>query len=534
MLVAEAIVKGLLDAGVREVFGLPGGEVLDFVECGRRAGLTFTLTRHEAAAAFMADVTGQVSGRPGACLSTLGPGATNLLTGVANAYLDRSPMIAITGQLSTETYRQMPHQRIDLCSLYGPVTKWSVRVTPDNADVVVPAAIEVAMRRPRGPVHLELASNVGRSQAVLPGSLGDGASPPRAEQHSTVSMVQVVERLRKSQRPAVCAGINVDPVSVAGPLREFVERHGVPVLLSPKAKGVFPHDHPLFVGIATGMAADDRVLEFIKGCDLILGVGFDASEADKTWPATAPIVWLEESPRDRAEWEGDYLVGSIPAILASLSKGYSGGHEWTSEHLASARAAIREKVAPGGASSANGLSPAAALMAIREALPAGGAFVCDVGSHKLLAGQIWPASQPLTFFMSNGLSSMGYGVPGAIAVKKCMGERPVLGIIGDGGFAMMVHELETAVRLKQGVVYVVFNDECLSLIRVVQARRKYERYGVDFGPARWAQIAEGFGARGMSCASLESLRDCVRANLYGDCPVVIEVKIDPAEYDHQI
>ncbi|MGE5541598.1 MAG: thiamine pyrophosphate-binding protein, partial [Bacillota bacterium] len=182
MLVAEVIVKGLLEAGVTESYGVPGGEVLDFVEASRRMGLPFILTRHESAASFMADLSGQITGKPGVCLSTLGPGATNMLTGVANAYLDRSPVIAITGQMSPDAYGEMPHQRIDLCALYRPVTKWAVKVSAENAAAVVPAAVAVAMRRPRGPVHLELASTVSRSDAVPGGLLGLGEQPPESEQ----------------------------------------------------------------------------------------------------------------------------------------------------------------------------------------------------------------------------------------------------------------------------------------------------------------------------------------------------------------
>ncbi len=534
MLVAEVVVKGLLDAGARESYGVPGGEVLDFIEASRKMGLPFILTRHESAASFMADLAGQISGKPGVCLSTLGPGATNMLTGVANAYLDRSPVIAITGQMSPEAYPEMPHQRIDLCSLYRAVTKWSVRVTADNVGAVVPAAVAVAMRRPRGPVHLELASTVSRSDAALPGLLRDGEQPPAGEQASTITMSEVSERLARAAHPAIVAGVNMDPVAVAGPLRRLAECAGIPVLVSPKAKGVFPHDHPLFVGVATGMAADDRVMEFIESCDLLLGIGFDASEADKTWPARAPMIWLEDAPRDKAEWDGHYVVGSIAETLVALTAGYHGKHQWTQEEVSRARAHIREKVDPKSSCACSRISPARALRAIRRALPADGAFICDVGAHKLLSGQAWPSNSPHTFFMSNGLSSMGYGVPGAIAVKRYVGQHPVVAVVGDGGFAMMVHEIETAVRLGQGVVYVVFNDESLSLIQVVQSRRNLERYGIDFGGSRWSLIAEGFGARGVRVSSLEELEAAVRQGLSARGPVVIDVPVDASEYAMQI
>ncbi|NPV69885.1 MAG: thiamine pyrophosphate-binding protein [Firmicutes bacterium] len=423
----------------------------------------------------------------------------------------------------------MPHQRIDLCSLYRPVTKWSVRVTRQNAGAAISAAIDVALRRPRGPVHLELASTISRSEAILPGSLGEGEQPPKDEQPSTISLDEVLGRLERSARPALVVGINVEPLSTAGPLRVLAERSEIPVLVSPKAKGIFPHDHPLFVGVATGMAADDRALEFIGKCDLIIGVGFDASEADKTWPATSPVIWLEDAPRDRAGWPGDYLVGSVPATLSALTAGYRGRHEWTAEEISVARAIVAPKNLAGP-----GVSPAKALAAIREELPADGVFVFDVGAHKLLGGQAWSADRPLTFFMSNGLSSMGYGVPGVIAAKRCAGSRPVVAVVGDGGFAMMVHDIETAVRGKQSVVYVVFNDESLTLIQVLQSRRKFERYGMDLGGVNWAMVAESFGAKGIRVASIDQLKRAVRDSIHGSVPVVIDVPINASEYALQI
>jgi acetolactate synthase-1/2/3 large subunit len=532
LLVAEAVVKSLLEAGVEEVYGLPGGEVLDFLDATRRLGLPFILTRHESAASFAADVTGQITGRPGACVSTLGPGATNMVTGVANAYLDRSPVIAITGQMAPEAYETMPHQRLDLHALYQPVTKWSVKVTPQNALALVPTAVEVALRRPRGPVHLELAGTVCASEAIAPGCLSVAEQPPGGEQRSTITFEGVLRRLECSNRPALLVGINVEPVSITGPLRNLAERFQMPVLVSPKAKGVFPHDHRLFVGVVGGMAADDRVLEFIQRCDLLVGVGFDAGEVDKTWPATAPMIWLEDAPRDPAELPGDYLVGSIASALAAIAEAPKGGG-WAVEELAMARRRIREKVERGSCQG-SGVSPRAALLAIRDVLPEDGAFVCDVGAHKLLSGQMWPVNRPLRFFMSNGFSSMGYGVPAAIAVKRSLGGCPVIAVIGDGGLAMMVHELETAVRAKQGVVYVVFDDESLSLIQVAQSRRKLQRYGVDFGPTNWALTAESFGAKGIRVSTIEELKCAVGDNMSGTRPTVIDIAIDASEYAVQL
>ncbi|MBI3075527.1 MAG: thiamine pyrophosphate-binding protein [Deltaproteobacteria bacterium] len=248
---AEVFARSLREAGVRRIFGLPGGEVVNLIEACRREGVEFVLTRHEATAAFMADVTGQISRRPGVCLSTLGPGATNLVSGVANAYLDRSPVLAITGDMSTEVARSCTHQQLDLNALYGPITKWSARVVGEGTAPLVRRALALTTEGRPGPAHLVLPSNVARGEERQ--GPGPALPPPPPEvaiaPEAVRKFVQVVGR---AARPVLLLGIGVDPVRHRQAVLRLLEATGMPALVTPKAKGVIPEDHPLFAGVCSG------------------------------------------------------------------------------------------------------------------------------------------------------------------------------------------------------------------------------------------------------------------------------------------
>jgi acetolactate synthase-1/2/3 large subunit len=280
--VAKTIGDRLRVAGVRYVYGHPGGEVVDLIEGFRQAGLEFVLTKHETAAAFMAEAAATATGVPGVCLATLGPGATNLVTGVANAYLDRAPVLAFSGQLPTERYEIATHQRLDLQRLFAPVSKWQAAITPSNAGAVVERALRVAQRPRRGPVYLEVPSDVP-SQETIEGAL------PRV---ATVAMSAVDEDairtaaalLLGSERPLLLVGMDANEDAVAAPLRLLAEAWSVPVMVSPKAKGIFREDHPLFLGTIEGLGTR-YLYDYIETCDLVLMVGFDPVEFDRDWTA---------------------------------------------------------------------------------------------------------------------------------------------------------------------------------------------------------------------------------------------------------
>ena len=279
---ADVLAAALRDAGVTRMFGLPGGEMLDFLDAARRAGIDFILTRHEAVAALMADAAGQLTRRPGVCVSTLGPGAMNLTLGVANAFLDRSPMIAITAAHAAAAAPFATHQNLDLNAVFRPFTKATVTLTGTDTAAVVRRAWRTAVTPRCGPVHIALPSDVARGddrQTDDPSTIA--LSPDPVPAASAVAIDRMAAEIRKARRPVVVLGLDLDPDTTPAAVRRFVEALGVPVFVTPKAKGILPEDHPQFFGVCGGLAADAVILELFRKSDLLIGVGFDPVESDK-------------------------------------------------------------------------------------------------------------------------------------------------------------------------------------------------------------------------------------------------------------
>jgi len=470
---AAVIARTLADRGVPYVFGLPGGEIVAFIDACRRAGIRFLLTGHEASAAWMAQVTGEITGVPGVCASTLGPGATNLVTGVANAFLDRAPMLAVTAQIPKIAIETMTHQRLDLHALFAPITKASISIGENTASQVAQAMDLAAAPRP-GPVHLSLGSDVAIQE---------------------------------------CSSVEIS-----------YKRVHVPFLVTPKAKGIVSEDHPLFLGVASGMAIDRDIVDTIRIADLVLAIGFDPVECDKTWFARTGIIAIDSAPMAEGDYRPVEAVGNIVRLLSELKVE---AKPWPEELAESRRAAIRRHPIE---SSSHGLSPLRVIEELRSAFPRDGIATCDVGSHKLAMGQFWRSYEPGTFFMSNGLSGMGFGLPAAIAAQLASPEKAVMAVVGDGGMLMMVHDLALIRELELPIVIVVFTDRSLSLIRVSESRKGIEPYGVDFRPPDFVKIAEAFGIHARRVSHITELKNSVERAVAERKPCLIDVPIDHREY----
>ncbi len=482
--VARSIGDRLRAAGVRYVYGHPGGEVVDLIEGFRQAGLEFVLTKHETAAAFMAEAAATATGVPGVCLATLGPGATNLVTGVAHAYLDRAPVLAFSGQLPVERYEITTHQRLDLRNLFAPITKWQATITSTNAAAVVERALRVAQRPRRGPVYLEVASDVPQQETVDVALPRFATDPVAAIDEDAVR--SAAARLRGSERPLLLVGMDANEDAVAAPLRRLAEAWGAPVMVSPKAKGIFREDHPLFVGTIEGLGTA-FLYDYIDTSDLVLMIGFDPVEFDRDWTARARIVH----------------IGVVRAF----------------------RDAFVARVRPSSA----GLTPQQVLAELRAVLPEDALVTCDVGYNKAVSAQCWPSFRPRTFFLSNGLSSMGYGLPAALALKMIEPDRQVACVLGDGGFAMSMSEVETGVRRGLGVRIVVLVDEALSQIRAGQERKGYPVTGTTFGPTDYVKLGAAFGIEARTVTTLAECREAFRA-APRDRPMLVAARIDPSAY----
>lgn len=532
---AETIAKTLRESGVERIFGLPGGEVLDLIEACRQIGIDFILTRHESTAAFMADVTGQITRKPGICLSTVGPGATNLVSGVANALLDRSPVLAFSAQLSSSYYKFSPHQRLNLPAIFKPITKWNAQISGINTAALIEKAIEISTAPRPGSVHLTLPSDIAKKEEVLSPEKGRSPKGKSGTLESEADLRKIADEVGKHKYPLVIVGIGIDPRETQEPIQGFIEKIGIPTMVTPKAKGIISDDHPLFLGTAAGMAGDGLIIELLDRVDLIIGIGFDPVESDKIWHVDKKIISIDTaSIRDEHYSPSMEQIGNAGEILEHLIGMVTPNHKWREKEIVGFRKKLSSAMMPKKKSSQNGLSPYHVAQVMRQILPPDAIMTVDVGSHKLLFGQIWKTYYPLTFFISNGLSSMGYGFPAAMAAKLEFPKKPVVCVAGDGGFSMMVHDLETAVRLRLPVIAVVFSDAVLALIQCVQEKRGLPSYGVGFERVDFAKIAEGFGAHGMKVTSFREFECAFQEAMKAQGPTVIDVPIDPEEYRFQI
>src|SRR5688572_22449889 len=529
--VAQRVGERLRAAGVRYVMGHPGGEVVDLIEGFREAGLQFVLTRHETTAAFMAEAMASASGAPGVCVATLGPGATNLVTGVAQAYLDRAPLIAFTGQLPDERLEATTHQNLDLRALFAPITKWQARLTPSNAVDITDRALRESLRPRRGPIFIEVPSDVPRQ---TPAVAEDGASPRVASREANAASVAVdrvsagraAELFRECKRPLILAGLDANDSNIAVSLRSLAEDWAIPVMVSPKAKGVFREDHPLFLGTIE-MLGTAKLYEYIDDSDLVLMIGFDPVEFDRDWRASAQVIHIGPLPNDDRQYDSAVeVVGPVREGIDVIRS--AAGHPSPARSPKDIRAfrdSFRAYVNP----KRERLTSQQVLAELRAALPEDALVTCDVGYNKAVTGQCLPMYQPKTFFMSNGLSSMGYGLAAALGLKLLYRDRQVACVLGDGGFAMVMAELETAVRQKLGVTVVVLADDALSQIKAGQERKGYPVTGTTFGKLDYVALASGFGMTGHDVRTVAECRVALRSGS-SDAPTLIAAHVDPTAY----
>ncbi len=533
-----ALLAGYLHAaGVRHIFGYPGESVIDFMEASRRQGIELVSAVREGTAAFMAQAAAMATGRPGVCLSTLGPGSTALLNGVASATLDRVPVLAVSGQIESSREQFFTHQVVDHGRMFAPAAKLALRLEPSSADPVIRRALRTAAAERPGAVHLTVAADTW----LVPPGAGDAIIPPPLT--AAAGSVDVhgdgdpLRLLRASRRPVILAGIAALRCAAGPELVSLAEQAGLPVVVSPMAKGTFPEDHPYFAGVLD-MAGHRVVWDLLAGADLILAAGFDPVELISPWSVTTPVLHLDTTPNtDQVYASADELVGHVGAILRWITAQWSGQPRWAEAEVAAHRARLRAAWQAGRAEGK--LNPSDVVGIARQAAPPDTIVTTDVGSHKIMAGQVWQARQPRSVLMTNGLSAMGFGVPAAIAAKLTRPDRPVLALVGDGGFAMTATELRIAAALELPVTVVVFTDNSLNRIELRQQVMGYPPTATRMGGTDLAVLAEAMGCDGIRVDAPAALEKAL-ADLgprsqpsSGSRPLVIEARIDPAQYEAQ-
>ncbi|MFQ5899610.1 MAG: thiamine pyrophosphate-binding protein, partial [Candidatus Methylomirabilia bacterium] len=466
---ADLIVKTLKEAGVRYGFGIPSGNVLPLIEAMRRGGIHFVLTAHEGSAGFAADVMGRLTGVPGLCLATLGPGATNLTTGVGAAYLDRSPLLAITCNLNTPQLGRRIQMSVDHQTLFRPVTKASLVFRKGRVAWALEEAVQLAVSEPLGPVHMDLPEDVALAPAVedVPSIAQGKRRRPAAE----AAIQKAGELLREAKRPVAVLGSSAMRMERPALLREFIESHRLPFASTTMAKGMIDEDHPRSIGCIE-RARRQVQREFLRGADLIVGLGYDVVEVEyEAWIGSVPLLSVDIDPvdADASVNIAHEVIGDLDSSLERLNRLQPSSSEWSAEAALRHKAKYQRSLRP----AVKGFAPHQAIDVVREVLPRDGMLAFDVGAHThQIAGQ-WAAHEPRTFLVTNGWSSMGFGLPAAIAAKLARPERPVVAMIGDGCFQMTCGEVATAKRLGLSLPIVVLADRWLSLIQVKQKRRQF-------------------------------------------------------------
>ena len=529
---AALLARYLRAAGVRHVFGYPGESVIDFMDAARQHDLGVVSAVREATAAFMAEAAAMATGRPGICLSTLGPGSTAVLNGVASATLDRVPMLAVSGQIESSREQYFTHQVVDHGRMFAPVTKQALRLDPPSADIVIRKALRTAVAERPGAVHLTVTADAWQVPAEDPIVL-----PPLAPAVGTVDVYgdgDPLAALRAARRPVLLAGTAAVRCDAGPELADLAELAGIPVVVSPMAKGVFPEDHPYFAGVLD-MAGHRVVWDLLAGADLILAAGFDPVELISPWSVATPVLHLDTTPNtDQVYASAHELVGHVGALLGWIGVQWSGQPRWTPAEVAEHRARLHAAWQDGRVEGR--LNPSDVVAITRQAAPADTIVTTDVGSHKIMAGQVWSARTPRSVLMTNGLSAMGFGVPAAIAARLSCPDRPALALVGDGGFAMTATELRIAADLGLPVTVVVFADGSLNRIELRQQLMGYRPTGTRLGGTDLPALAESLGCDGVRVdtpAGLEKALCDLPARSAGTRPLLVEARIDTAQYEAQ-
>lgn len=533
MKAAELLVHCLENEGVELVFGLPGEETLEVMDALLGSRMRFIETRHEQSAAFMADVYGRLSGKAGVCLSTLGPGATNLLTGVADAYLDRAPLVAISGQVSLNRRHKESHQYIDVLSMFKPVTKWNTSIP--KAEVIPEAvrkAFKIAQTEKPGATHLELPEDVAEEQISDPRALQPlFVQSPILPEPSPAQVARAVRTISGAQRPVILAGNGVIRGHAHDALRQFARRLQIPVLHTFMAKGTLPDSDPLSL-YTIGLQARDYTTVVMEQADVVIAIGYDFVEyAPCFWNARRDklIVHVDASP---AEVDEHYIVevGVLGDLRLSLDHIGAGVAPFDSLWPSISRKTVIEgfQAELAGAPSWP-LRPQHVMRELRASLNPDDLVICDVGAHKLWMARMFPCEVPNSCIISNGFAAMGIAVPGAIAGKLLFPARRVVAVTGDGGFLMNSQELETAVRLGLPLVILIWRDDGYGVIRWKQQLRFGRTSSVEFGNPDLMRYASSFGAIGYRVTEPSELRPVLIEALNSKVPAVIDCPVDYAE-----
>ena len=528
MKAAELFVRCLENEGVEFIFGVPGEENLDVMDALLDTSIKFITTRHEQGAAFMADVYGRLTGKAGVCLATLGPGATNLVTGVADANMDHAPVVAIAGQASTHRLHKESHQVLDLELMFQPITKYSSRLlTPDIISEVVRKAFKLAQTEKTGACFIEFPENIAEMEIEAKPLPVKHPVPPEPPAEKVARAAKLIS---EAKNPIILAGNGVVRGRAWRQLAQFAEQLNIPVANTFMAKGVIPFKHPMAMGSA-GLQAKDYVSCGFDKADLIICVGYDLVEYHPyLWHPTQDrtIIHIDQSP---AEVDAYYNIeaGVTGDIKHSLLRIMQLAAPHTGNAMRGLRRALIEDMNQHKDDDSVPMKPQKIIWDLRTAMQLEDIAVVDVGAHKMWMARMFRCEYPNTCVISNGFASMGIAVPGAIGAKFAYPDRKVVAVTGDAGFLMNSQEIETAIRLKLAIVILIWNDGGYGLIEWKQMNQFGRPSHVDFNNPDFVKYAESFGARGYRVTRERPLQAILEQALADDTVSIIDCPVDYGE-----
>lgn len=532
---SDLFLRCLEAEGVEYVFGVPGEENADVMMALLDSPIRFITCRHEQGAAFMADLYGRMAGRPGVCLGTLGPGATNLLTGVANANMDRSPVVAITGQGATTRLHKESHQAMDVVAMFESVTKWAASIGDERTIAeIVRKAFKLAIAEKPGATHIELPEDVAKKP------VDDSPIVPPVKVRRPIpdekSIAAAVQLLSEAEQPLLLVGNGCVRTRVTQQLNRFVVQTGAYATTTMMAKGAISDrdEHSLYM---SGLGSRDHVLAAFEAADVVVAIGYDMVE----WP---PSRWNVGEPKrllhidfEPAEVDGAYrphveVVGDIAATLWAINEGIPEGHRYSySDVFAKTRELLTYEITEEHAQHSDfPLIPQRILSDLRQEMRDEDILISDVGAHKMWVARHYPTYEPNTCIISNGFCSMGVALPGAIAAKLVHPDRRVVALSGDGGFLMNVQELSTAVQHGIAPVNLVWEDGGYGLIRWKQEIGYGRASHTDLTNPDLVRLGEAFGCHARRVEAAGDLRPALReAFAVTDRPSLIVVPVDYSE-----
>jgi len=537
MNVAELMVECLEHEGIEYIFGVPGEENEDFLFALEKSKIEFVPVRHEQGAAFIADVWGRLTGQAGVCLSTLGPGATNLMTGIADANLDKAPVVALTGQGSSDRVHHESHQMIDVIKMMAPITKWNGTINSQEVVIeMVRKAFKLAQAEKPGATHLELPENIAKEE-VTTSHKPLAIHRVRRPSPDPVAIQEAIDIIKEAKRPLIIAGNGAIRSRASQALTKLSQEYLIPVASTFMAKGSISDKLDTSLG-AVGLGFKDYVIEAFEQADLILSIGYDVAEYDPVnWNKSGnkKIVHFDFEPAEIYQHYNPDLevIGDIAAGLHHIIKGLE-GHQYQN-WFSDIRARIFKSLAQYKLedSETNFTAPGV-INLVRDVLPDTGLVISDVGSHKMWIARNFPTYVANGCIISNGMASMGIALPGLIAAYLIDQNRPVVSIMGDGGAMMNIQELETAVRLKVSGVIIILNDNNYGLIEWKQEMNEGKSFGTKITNPDFVALAKSFGIESAKPKNVSELNDILEQSITEKKLVLLEIPISTEVNQHLV